>query len=144
MNRNIIAILLTSIALLACVPLAGTIIRLFTGSESPISLEFSQIANGILAETSRAILTVWMYRYHKSNKANVRQAMVFASACSALIATLWLPLGAGLIESERRVAFLITDGLVLALQGPASGAALWWSLRCTATQADLSHEDDER
>ena len=93
--------------------------------QSDFEYSTRQLILGGLGESIRAFLTSWLYKYHKTNKSLITNAIQFGMICSALIGSIWLFVGIELVDSENELGFIIDDGIILLLQGFISGIVLW-------------------
>ena len=127
MKKHLIAFLLLSVSLLLMVIVYGWCKSLFTQTGTSLDQGYTtaQIIQGIMAESLRAILTIWLYAYHRSDKSSIKQATLFGLVCSFLIGSFWIILGAQLVHADFRLAFIVDDSLILLLQGIATGLVLW-------------------
>lgn len=96
-----------------------------TGSMN-IFISLNQVLAALFGEGLRAVITDWLYQRHTNDKTKLRVAISFGLICSSLIASIYLFIGAAFIIKEDILSFLIDDGIILFLQGLASGYVLWF------------------
>lgn len=121
-----------AIAFLVIVVLYGKTKNIILGvdTQSEIGYSARQLIFSVLGELIRAFLTSWLYKYHKTNKAVITNAIQFGIICSALIGSIWLLIGMEFLNPKNKLSFIIDDGIILTLQGLISGIILWLLYRC--------------
>ena len=94
-------------------------------AETPAPEGFSKntVLFGIIAETIRGFLMVWLYMRHKDAGSNLKNAIVFGIMTSLLVGSLWVILGYSMYGLSNR--FLFFETITILLQGIFSGIGLW-------------------
>ena len=78
---------------------------------------------GILAESIRGFITVWLYVRYKGAGSSLKNAIVFGVMASLLVGSLWVVLGYAARDLPER--FLFFETITILMQGIFSGIGLW-------------------
>lgn len=128
MRKIIISTILVTIGFLASVILYLKIKHMVWGGDAQNDNGYTsqQLIFAVLGECIRAYVTNWLYVYHRTDKSLLINAIKFGVICSALIGSIWLPLGMEFLNPQDKLSFLIDDGIILTLQGLVAGIVLWF------------------
>ncbi len=99
------------------------IISAFSDIPAPEGFGKNIILSGILAESVRGLVIVWLYVRHKGAGSSLKNAIVFGVMASLLAGSLWVILGYTTYGLSER--FLFYETITILLQGVFSGIGLW-------------------
>jgi len=129
---------LLAVVFIVSVPLVDVAASLFNNNLKdalgPGGYAKQQIVAGIVSETIRAVLTCYLYAATAGRGSSrghaIRQGLLY----SALIASLYIVLGAFYFNVKNPLMFIIQDSLILIVQGIATGLVLYPVYRGNATK----------
>ncbi|MCE3296064.1 MAG: hypothetical protein K0R65_1778 [Crocinitomicaceae bacterium] len=126
-----IAVFLLAAVFIPAVPLCDWAVSFFYPVKTSPGAEISakQLLAGISSESIRALITVYLYTLTAGKGASLAHGLKHGLLYSALIGSLYLILGAFYFQLSDPVRFLITDSVILLVQGAASGFVLYFVYR---------------
>lgn len=128
-TQGFFAFLVLSLSLISCVPLADILfsITFIDGANlnEPVSYSNKEMYAGIVSETLRALITVYLYATTKNRGISILHSIKFGLLYSALIASLYIVLGAFYFQTKNPLKFILVDSFILFIQGILSGLILY-------------------
>ncbi len=88
-----------------------------------------EIMVGLLSEITRAFITCYLYAATVGKGSSLLHGIKFGLLYSGLIASLYIILGGFYFKVANPMHFIVTDSLILIIQGIASGIALYYTYR---------------
>jgi hypothetical protein len=128
-DKFILGTVLLAVVLLACVPLCSFVVSFIFSANGESNDSSEQIIAGITSETIRACITIFLYDGTTGKGTRVGHGIKYGLLYSALIGSLYLILGAFYFHVSSPMRFLITDTMILAVQGITTGMVLYFLFR---------------
>ena len=127
-KKLLIGFIGVSVVFIAIVPLTDFIMAFFNRQNGLNKPEYSnqQMLAGIISETIRALITVYLYSATQSRGRSIAHGIKFGLLYSALIASLYITLGGFYFNLKDPFQFVVVDTVILILQGIASGVVLYY------------------
>lgn len=129
-----------SVVLMAVVPMADFFTALFfektDNANNPVDYAGNEMAAGIASETIRALITVYLYATTQNRGRSLLHGITYGLLYSALIASLYIILGAFYFQLKNPLKFIVADTSILLVQGVLSGVVLYFTFRNKALHQD--------
>jgi hypothetical protein len=119
-----------AIALLFIVPVTDFVVSqldvVYTSQNTSDEYSNHDIFIGVISELIRAFITVYLYSMTLECGKSILHGIKFGLLYSALIASLYIFLGALYFNIKNPVKFIIVDTAILFIQGIVTGIALYF------------------